>query len=377
MPNLYDYKALKDGAIAKGLPRYMYEPIDEPLYPESAWERLPDYYTAHVAERNATVQKLLSEQDGCEAFVFFSDAHVRQNRMSSVPILRSILQNTGVKTVFYGGDTVSAWADDGSLVEDINYFAHAFSFAKPYMVRGNHDMYGKLFEYANTGAVKSNRELYELIFRVGAERVVGEEGKTYYYFDHPDTATRYIIIDTNEILTPYHDEKGVWNCDVSISSTEIEWFLSLLNRTPANWGVVVLGHTPFYRELRWAFPKACIFGDLIEAYNQRKCFSAMSWDGADSFPVKADFTAAQGEVLLTVCGHGHIDDTYISPSGCVNFEIHCDAVLTDNGGSPFARVPGTVSENVLDVMIINRHSGKIHAVRYGAGVDREVKPWRA
>ena len=369
----YSYEKLKEKAIEEGLPKYFYEPIEEYLMPETVWETLPDYYAAHVAEKNAKVRALKREMAGCEAFVFFSDAHVRQNRMSSVSIIRSIIQNTDIKDVFYGGDTVSAWATEESLVEDVSYFAKAYAFAKPYMVRGNHDMYGKRFEYADAGAVKSNEEVYELIFREQEPRVNGIPGKTYYYLDHDVTKVRYIIIDTNELLIPKIFDDGIWNCDVSITKEEVEWFIDLLNRTPEDYSIVVIGHTPFYEQLKYAFKKACIFGKLIEAYNQKISFSGVSWEDEDAFEVDADFTASKGRVVLTLCGHGHYDGVYISPSGCVNYQVHCDAVKTNNGGSPYERIEGTVTESAVDVILMDRNACRIETVRYGAGIDRRLK----
>ncbi len=361
---------LRKQAIKDGLPWFFYEAREAKLMPESRWDTLPDFYAEHVAEKNAKVKRLMAEMQVDETFVYFTDAHVRENRMASVPIIRSILQNTNVETVFYGGDTVSAWATDESLVEDVTYFAKAYAFAKPYMVRGNHDMYGKEFEYTDVGAVKTNVEVYELIFQEQEARVNGIPGKTYYYIDHDDSKIRYIVIDTNELLIPGIMENGTWNCDVSITKEQIDWFVDLLNRTPEDYEIVVLGHTPFYPELRHAFPKACIFGKLIEAYNQKTTLATESWNGEDAFFVKADFTHAKGRVFFTVCGHGHIDDTYISKSGCINYEVHCDAVEDNNGGSPYPREEGTITESVVDVILIDRTNQRIEVVRYGAGIDR-------
>lgn len=364
---------LRAKAKEEGMPWYFYESSDAKLMPESKWETLPDYYVEHVAEKNAKVRELMSEMGACEAFVYFTDAHVRENRMASVPIIRSILQNTDVETVFYGGDTVSAWATDESLVEDVTYFAKAYAFAKPYMVRGNHDMYGKEFEYIDVGAVKSNAEVYDLIFKAQESRVNGILGKTYYYVDYADAKIRYIVIDTNELLISGIMENGTWNCDVSITKEQVDWFVNLLNKTPEDYEVVVFGHTPFYKELRHAFYKACIFGKIVEAYNKKNTLLTESWDGEDAFVVEADFTNSKGRVFFTVCGHGHIDDVYVSESGCINYEVHCDAVEDNNGGSPYERVEGTISESVVDVVLIDRINHRIEAVRYGAGIDRTWK----
>ncbi|MBQ9796351.1 MAG: hypothetical protein IJW50_01390 [Clostridia bacterium] len=95
----------------------MYQPYHEPLMPTSAWEVLPSHYEEHVKEKNAKVCALMREMSECEAFVFFADAHVRQNSMASVPIIRSILENTEVKKVIYGGDTVSDSLLDVILID--------------------------------------------------------------------------------------------------------------------------------------------------------------------------------------------------------------------------------------------------------------------
>jgi hypothetical protein len=205
----FDYEALRADAVAKGEPRWMYEKVDEPLPPESAWARVPDYYRAHVEEKNARVCRILAECTRAEAFVFFADAHVRQSTMIAPAILRSILESTPVRDVIYGGDTVSAWTDEEDVRADVEYFARAYAFAKPYMVRGNHDMYGKRFHYTDVGIAKSAEEVYRSVMGGCADRVVGEEGKNYYSFDHPDTKTRYIVLDTNEIHIPIRIEHGI------------------------------------------------------------------------------------------------------------------------------------------------------------------------
>ncbi|MBE6589184.1 MAG: metallophosphoesterase [Ruminococcaceae bacterium] len=356
----YSYEKLRAAAMEKGAPRYIYEPIGEQLTPRMDFECLPDYFMPQVDLANARVRRLLSDRKSCEAFVFFADAHVRQNGMASVPIIRSILENTGIETVIYGGDTVSAWVNEETALEDVLYFKEAFSFAKPYMVRGNHDIYGKEFGIADRGIVLPGDKVYDLIFSEGASRVHGEKGKTYYYFDHADTKTRYIVVDTNEQLTPVWDQDGIWDCSVGVTREQIEWFAAQLRALPAGYAAVVVGHIPFFEQLRWSNPIAHIFGKLIEAYNKRRMV----------FGVRgADFREARGLVLLTLSGHGHCDDAYVSPDGCVNLETHCDA-MTDNGGSRYKKRRGTVTESVVDVVILDRKTGDVFTVRYGAGADR-------
>lgn len=363
----YDYEALRADSINKGFPRYVYEPIDEPLIKNPAALTIPDYLVAHVEKQNAKVKEILESLRSFETFAFFSDAHVRQNSMNACPVLRSILENTPVRTVLYGGDTVSAWVDEETAREDVRYFADAFSFAKPYMTRGNHDVYGKRFGIADRGVCVSNEEVYDLIFRKDASRVIGEKGKTYYYFDHTDTKTRYVVVDTNDVITPVWDADGIWNCEVRVSETQIRWFVDLLLATPHDYAIIVCGHIPMFAHLPWHHSSAMLFGDLIEAFNAKRTYSNRERVQTDGFCVEADFTSTFGRVILTLCGHGHVDCAYCTEDGRVDMEIHCDAYKTNNGGSLFAREYGTVSEIAMDVVIVDRDTGSIQTVRYGAG----------
>lgn len=358
----FDAEKLKKEAIRQGLPPYFYQPIDEPL-PQIPSE-LPSYYVDHVAKRNRKVVDYLAAHPEARAFVFFADAHIRQNAMSSVPIIRSILQNTPVRDVIYGGDTVSAWGDDASVALDMDAFDRAFAFTEVYSARGNHDMYAKRFQLTDHGAVAPNAELCRRLIEPHRSEIASPAGKTYYVLDRKKDRLRYIFVDTNEIFREVYVEDGVWEIDYSITKEQLDWFAETLLDTPEGTTVVVIGHIPMHRNLIHHKEDATVFGEIVEAYNLRKTVSVRRADGiADAY----DFRSGRATVLAALSGHGHIDDSFVSPSGCLFYEIHCDAWMTNNGGSPFPREVGTVTENALDVVIVDPETKKVFAVRYGGG----------
>ncbi len=361
------FEKLRADAIRQGLPNWYYEPIDEPLTDRSAWEQLPEYYREQVQKKNEKVCRILREHPEYAAFVFFSDAHVRQNRMSSVPIIRSVLKNTPVKDVFYGGDTVSAWVTDETMREDMRYFAEAFAFAQPYMVRGNHDVAGKEFAYSDIGYIAPSEEVRQWMIRGEHPDAVTFPGKNYYYFDRPAAHLRYIVIDTTDVMEHIVGEDGSWLSRDAASVGEIRWFAELLAATPEDYRIVVLGHVPVFRELKWYNSFALPFGDIINAFNRREPVTVEADGGNAAF----DFSDAAGKVILFLCGHGHCDDVCITPEGCIGYEINCDAWI-DNGGSAYSRTQGTTSENALDVILLDPAGGRMETVRYGAGEDRSI-----
>ncbi len=323
------------------------------------------YLQEHIEQKNAEVRAALAEIPKVEMFALFADAHVRQNRFSSVPVLRSILENTPVETVLYAGDTVSAYGDDKMLREDVVYFNQMFAFANLYPARGNHDMYAKPFEEAHVGYVLSSQEVYAYIFQDIQHKVHGSEGKTYYWFDHEDTKVRYIVLDTNEICIAGYHENGVWDqMGCSYTAEQLQWFAEVLLHTPADYTIIVMGHLPVVKELAWSGAPYMIFGDIIEAYNTRAQKALEGYDVS----LEVDFRQAVSRVVLYLCGHGHRDDLYTSPSGCAYYEIHTDS-MCDNGGSIYPKKEGTITETAVDVILYDRDSGKIRNIRYGAGAN--------
>ncbi len=366
-------KELMEEAKKNGRRRSLYEHACDPLVTERESEKCLAYFDAHLKEKNAEVNAALSKIPNAEAFAFFADAHVRESRFSSVHILRSILGNTPVKTVLYGGDTVSAYGDGEEICEDVRHFNQMYAFADLYPARGNHDIYGKPYEYADIGYDLPNDAVYEYIFKDIQHKVNGIPGKTYYWFDHTDTKVRYIVIDTNEInITGYH-ENGIWDqLGVTITTEQLAWFSDVLMSTPAGYKIIVMGHIPADPHLKYANSICWVFGQMIEAYNKREQTHCASSEKRSHVEIDVDFREAHGQVVLYLAGHGHRDDLYTSESGCSYYEIHTDS-MCDNGGSIYRKTVGSVTESAVDVILYDRDSGRIQSIRYGAGVNSVLR----
>ncbi len=364
-------------ARAGGERRSLYENAVEPLLTEDRIGSHLSYFDAHIEEKNAEVNAAIREIKNVEAFAYFADAHVRESRFSSVHILRSILKNTPVKTVLYGGDTVSAYGDEEDIREDVEHFFRMYAFADLYPARGNHDIYGKPYEYADVGYVLSNEEVYNYIFKDLQHKVHGIEGKTYYWFDHEETRVRYIVVDTNEICIVGYHENGIWDqLGVNITNEQLAWFGEVLMSTPEDYKIIVMGHIPAVAQLAYANSIARSFGQMIEAYNAREQKHCLATEKGSSNEIDVDFRNARSQVVLYLCGHGHRDDLYCSESGCSYYEIHTDS-MCDNGGSIYRKTVGEITESAVDVILYDRDSGEIKSIRYGAGINatlREADP---
>ena len=198
--------------------------------------------------------------------------------------------------------------------------------------------------------------------------IIIENGKTYYYFDRPLNKVRFISIDTTEIINETTGTSGEFQPSYSITQEQLDWFVNTLKNTPDGYKIVLLSHVPINSNLAWAGGEALIFGDIVEAFNNKT-----SINKTDNYAhvVNSDFYGTNGKILLSICGHGHVDDSFVSDSGCVYYEVNCDTFL-NNGGSVYERKVNSITEQSFDVVIINADNGDIHTVRYGAGIDRPL-----
>lgn len=342
--------------------------VDRVTTLEEKNHKLPSYYADYMVEKNALVNSKMDLINNCLAFVFFTDPHITSNKLKSAKMIYSILRNTSIKDVICGGDVISAYGDHNRIVRDCEIYKESYGFAKPYYVRGNHDNYAKETENATTGIIETNSMVINRFIRPYHDDINIENGKTYYYFDRPLNKVRFISIDTNEIISETTGTSGEFQPSYSITQEQIDWFVNTLKNTPNQYKIVLLSHSPINSNLAWAFDEALIFGDIVEAFNNKA-----SINKADNYAhvVNTDFSSTNGKVILSISGHGHVDDSFVSDSGCVYYEVNCDTFL-NNGGSHYERVEGNVSEQSFDVVIINADNGDIYTVRYGAGVDKSL-----
>ena len=331
-------------------------------------QQLPSYYADYMTEKNTLVNTKMDSISNCLAFVFFTDSHIGSNKLISPKMIDSILKNTSVKDVICGGDVISAYGDHNRIVRDCEIYKESYGFAKPYYVRGNHDNYAKATEDATTGIIEPNSMTINRFIRPYHDDIIIENGKTYYYFDRPLNKVRFISIDTTEIINETTGTSGEFQPSYSITQEQLDWFVNTLKNTPDGYKIVLLSHVPINSNLAWAGGEALIFGDIVEAFNNK---TSINKTDNYSHVVNSDFYGTNGKILLSICGHGHVDDNFISDSGCVYYEVNCDTLL-NNGGSPYERAEGTVTEQSFDVVIINADNGDIHTVRYGAGIDKTL-----
>lgn len=326
---------------------------------------LPMYYDYFMESKNIRLMEYLDTISNCISFIYLTDLHLTENSKNSAGMITDILSNTNVNTVICGGDIIGSYGNNDTIDTTVKQYSDMYSKFDIYFTRGNHDCYNIAYEGSSNGVLKNNTYVYNRFFRKLEDKVNIQPNKTYYYFDKPQKKVRFIVIDTNEIME--RNNSAVFGIKYSISQSQINWFIDTLKTCPNGYKIIISGHIPCTNSLKWSSDFTYCFYDIIEAYNNK--VTLVKRDTVNNIDINADFSSCNGSVILYICGHGHVDDSYKSDTGCVYYEVYDDAYI-NNGGSQFTREIGTITEQSLDVVTINLDNNVMYMFRYGAGEDK-------
>lgn len=195
----------------------------------------------------------------------------------------------------------------------------------------------------------------------------------YYYTDWENQKIRVITLDA--VWGNYMNSANWWG----YSDRQVEWLateaLDFSDKNDKNaWAVIIQSHMPAREEVNY-YPYEIKNDTVIE--NILKAFvNGTSYNGYD-------FTSqGQMEVIMWVCGHGHLDILH-KPA-----DLYWHYVMTTTGHHiPRTSIPthlqdkdyvfnpdktiNTINEFAFDIFNVDRENRKVTITRIGAGEDRE------
>lgn len=316
-------------------------------YAPRTWD-VPGYYLRD-GYMDGKVDEILNRVDAsggdCDVFFFSTDNHWRFNTGVSPALVGYLSRRLNIQRLFFGGDWADGYTENGILA-----FKEAFN-GKIYSALGNHDYMNywcRLGENENEVTAKEltpAMATFQLISRID-DIVLGSTETGYYYVDNPTNKMRYIVLQV------FTDESAV-----NLQDDQLTWLDGVLAGMPEGYLAVVFAHY----------------------------LAAVGDDGTTTL------YAPTGERIAEVCdryaakvscmfsGHTHRDGTAKTDGGIPMFVTSCDswslAGLQEDTDNP--RVPGTRTEQVVEVIIVDRTNHKVSAVRIGCpareGTDTSVE----
>lgn len=344
-------------------------------YPYTDWNR---YMAVLLPTIKSRTSACASHGD---SFIFITDVHWKANAQKSPALMKRVMDATGIKKVFCGGDLiVSHTSSKGRQYarESMGAWVKSMSFVDElYTMRGNHDSND---EEANDGKPEnalSDKEYFETVFAQGSKaraamcatgmmadygtaasddtaetaRIDGDdEASKYvagsyplcYYVDNEKQKIRYICLDNGH------------PADHVMEPEQIAWLTEAVLSCEPGWGVFVMTHILF-RPKTFVRSKSMVYIQtaLDGIYDLCKYYKI--------------------SIIGVMGGHIHLDHSIVSAKGYPLFTTGCDAYNRTEGwsaGSPANR-PGTIEEQCFDVVHIDTSKRTITLSRVGGyGGDR-------
>ena len=287
---------------------------------------LPAYYTDYMTQR----LEAINEKDCLigghgDSFVFITDTHLERNKLNSPALIKEIINNTAVRFVINGGDTLDNDPTQGEALARLRQWRRLMHGVEEYRVKGNHDLNGSGQSVAEAKLTEDH--WYGTMVKPFAH-LVKTGGKSYFCIDNQNAKIRYICLGA-----PYS------------TAEQRAWLKARLTELEAGWSVLVIPHYLFDSTT-----------DVIHTHGQYLI--------NDINDVYVNMNAT---LIGVLAGHTHTDyATTEAVNGYHLIATTCDALT----GTP-AKTAGTVTEQAFDVIHIDTATRMLYATRIGAGEDRQ------
>lgn len=297
---------------------------------------IPDYYfeNNYLDERVEAINDAIVEcSDSCETFFWITDMHWEPdlNTRKSTLLIKYIVSKTGVDKVLNGGDTGNSQVICQNAISQLR---DAIGSNQVYTVTGNHEI--------------NDASRYERPFRRVADElrghnsniVYGDGNQTYFYFDHQSIKTRYIGLSSFGLFLNNEYE----SC---YTSEQLKWLKNNALNVENGWTIVIFTHTLY---------------DLDISSDKLR----ISVLGANDFIDAIDNYQGNGTIACVLIGHTHRDRIYIGKTGVPYIISASDRHDSYHGDINVARIPGTISEQHFEVVVINKGKRIIKLFSIGA-----------
>lgn len=312
-------------------------------------DSVPSYYNEQLDE---AIDAIRSNMNACgqngDTFVFITDLHYdpivkykNRNARRSPALVKKIIEETGLKKIFFGGDYFTGNDDAMFEFEQIRNLFNAFNIKNTlsFPIIGNHDFNG--YNTA-TGQWDKNTAYAQIIKQ--CEGYVNMGNDLCYYYDNEACKTRYIFLNTK-------DTHNRWSgTDSTDWTAQLSWMNSILDDTPSGYNIVIAMH---------------IYYDVGAASTDYAL--SISQQGSDVAAACDTFNSQNNDkkVKVIITGHAHRDYNSTTTGGIPVVMTDCDSSVQVLSGRDATR--GTVGENCFDVITLDYVNNKIKTVRIGRG----------
>ena len=297
---------------------------------------IPSYYydNSYLDNRVKAINDAIAVCSGdCEAFFWITDMHWEPefNTRKSPLLIKYIASRTGICKILNGGDT----ADSKEICEDaISQLRNAISSNNVYTVTGNH-------EICDASRYESPyMRISEALRGHNTAIVYGDNERSYFYYDDATSRIRFIGLASFGLYID-NEYESCYN------AKQLTWLQNTALRVESDWSIIIFTHTLYYVD--------------IKSDNLVTCLS-----GAKTFVNAIDNYKGNGTILCVLMGHAHRDRVHIGVSGVPYIISASDRHNPYIGDINIERIPGTISEQHFEVVVVDKKKKQIKLFSIGA-----------
>jgi hypothetical protein len=246
-------------------------------------------------------------------------------------LIKYLASKTGINKILNGGDT----GNSKVICENaISQLRDAIGSDRVYTVTGNHEI---------VDATK-----YESPFKRVADElrghnsdiIYGDGNKSYFYFDNKEGKTRYIGLSSFGL---YIDNK----CEICYTSEQLSWLKNTALNVDLGWTIIIFTHSLYY----------------VSTPSDKLVTSP---SGANDFIEAIDNYNGNGTIACVLMGHSHKDRIHIGNTGVPYIISACDRHAEYHGDINVVRIPGSISEQHFETVVIDIGKRTIKLFAIGA-----------
>ena len=357
-------------------------------------EYLPEYVTKTADDLAQKINNLRDENS--IVFMLASDAHYKTgdyNNKNSIrhmsQAMKIIAEKCPINFAAYLGDMTEGGADKSieeakDEIMNVNSLLHpVFSYVPSLRCHGSEDNLHKAV-YRNGDYIDS-KELYSYVgsWNKDAVRPDSNAFKGYCYMDLEFEKLRVICLNTSDT---YGTELSPAAETAVIGSEQLAWFCRALDLSAksdcTDWGIVIIGHHPINMVNKFPLTEY-----VIDRFLKGKDINVVM---SDSAQIIYTFSGKKTAKLLGQF-HGHLHNYRVNfitdkkipivaiPNASLDDNnFYADPSYTNDENADYAeektfnKKPNSATDTAFCVIVLNKKTGLINALHYGAGKDRII-----
>ena len=362
------------------------------------------FYENEASRMYGQIERLINEHTKVIGFITDSHLDITKNQgvvdetigsygHNAIYHTRNIVEVMGYGVgdmIIHGGDAIDG-RDINKLHQEIALTNKELlkSPIPTFWCKGNHDdgttyidtldSKTNTYQYYLNGVKWSQLVTKKYYSKYGIKGDKNNSTATYGYYDFEDVKLRVIMLDVHDFRKEDMVDGNTNNVNISttnfqISQKQMNWFANEALQLPTGeeWKVIVFSHVAWYSPSDTSVSRVrngYQIHNVLRALNNHNSYTNSNSGNTYGTSVSVDFSGTNHKVVATICGHNHVDTTFVKDG--IHY-IYCGSsaprfAVNESGDVILQREWYGENEDLWSAFIVDTDTNQLHLVRFGAG----------